>query len=476
MPSGQELSPDARRVVLAAWHFLEENRGKDIYAGVRRMRELVGSVTGLSPNTVEKVRKLAEEGGEASLDSRAMRPGRPPKSDHGTLAAVRAIVQEFNRTGRPLSLPKLSEELKKLEISLPGRTLARRMHDWRFHYGRGRHRSRLHEDGAIVRLRVHYLEARMRNRRKHNLPKLPEVFLDESYCNLHHTRSKTWLETDGFRDMESGLGPRYCIVAAGVYWAQGDKIHADFVKDSMSAWDASKKSKTCHNIFRGDDDLAGHVAGGETDATRDYHGNFNAELFEFWFEKLCQTLRTIHGQCLIHMDGASYHKRRRDPPPTTASSISEIKSWLTEHGAPFHPEDRKMQLLARIPAEYKRPRYASLDIAERYGHLVLFTPPYHPELEPIEIVWAVIKNKVAEHPAKTMAELGEKLIDGFRRVTQKTWLGARKKTTSQEDAYWRSAELDLAAGGGDCVELDVMEDADASVAATIDSLSTHNSV
>jgi transposase len=31
----------------------------------------------------------------------------------------------------------------------------------------------------------------------------------------------------------------------------------------------------------------------------------------------------------------------------------------------------------------------------RYGHVALHLPPYHPELNPIEKMWAVVKNWVA---------------------------------------------------------------------------------
>jgi hypothetical protein len=99
--------------------------------------------------------------------------------------------------------------------------------------------------------------------------------------------------------------------------------------------------------------------------------------------RLRQTLQAVYGQCLIHMDGAAYHKRRHDRPPTAASTVAEIKRRLAEHGAPFCPEDKKHQLLARFLAEYVRRRYVSLVIAERYGHRVLFTPSYDPELVPL---------------------------------------------------------------------------------------------
>jgi transposase len=435
------------------------------------------AIAGVNPNTVTKVQKLARDGGEAAIEAHASRPGRPQNDEQDAVEAARAIVREYSHARRPLSLPKLLTELKSQGVAIARRTLSRRLHDAGMRYGHGVRRSHLHEDSAVVTLRAHYLKARMRNRRKHSLPKMPEVFLDESYCNLHHTRPKTWLDVDGYRESESGRGKRYCIVGAGVYWTSGDKLYANFVERSLVAWDSTKQGKKCHNIFHEDDeDLAMHMVTGESDVTRDYHGNFSAELFEFWFRKLCQTLQELYGQCLIHMDGAAYHKRRHNRPPTEADSVAEIKQWLTQHSVPFHPDDRKYQLLARIPAESKRTRFVSQVIAEEHGHKVIFTPPYHPELEPIEIIWAVIKNRIAANPAKTMAELGAKLIDSCRLVTETTWLGARKKTTAKEEEYWATVDQDLVANGEEGMSVDNRAEVDASVAATMDSNSEHSLV
>jgi hypothetical protein len=36
----------------------------------------------------------------------------------------------------------------------------------------------------------------------------------------------------------------------------------------------------------------------------DYHGNFDAEIFEEIFTDLCNTLERRYGSCHIHLDGA----------------------------------------------------------------------------------------------------------------------------------------------------------------------------
>jgi hypothetical protein len=107
---------------------------------------------------------------------------------------------------------------------------------------------------------------------------------------------------------------------------------------------------------------------------------------------------------------------------------------------PFHDRDYKADLLV-LAKEVKEPvQYASVKIASAHGHQVLFTPPYHPELQPIEVVWAVTKNRIGCNPAKSMSDLGDKLSDSLGRITSHTWTGALTKVKQFEDKYLATAD------------------------------------
>ncbi|KAG6955332.1 hypothetical protein JG688_00011924, partial [Phytophthora aleatoria] len=56
-----------------------------------------------------------------------------------------------------------------------------------------------------------------------------------------------------------------------------------------------------------------------------------------------------------------------------------------------------------------------------YHHLVYFTPPYHPELQLIELIWAHVKTQVANDPASSMPELRAKIDAAFDAVISDTW-------------------------------------------------------
>jgi len=64
------------------------------------------------------------------------------------------------------------------------------------------------------------------------------------------------------------------------------------------------------------------------------------------------------------------------------------------------------------------PTYMIDELAQQYGHEIVRTPPYHPELQPIEICWGVLKNEIARHCDFTMKSLQRQLENAFDRCSR----------------------------------------------------------
>jgi len=86
--------------------------------------------------------------------------------------------------------------------------------------------------------------------------------------------------------------------------------------------------------------------------------------------------------------------------------------------------------------------YRIIDIArDNGGHEIQWTPPYHPELQPIERVWACVKNEIARMPVLGIAELLKRLKKNFRLPEDDGCLSLKvmhmtvRKTRLQEDLY-----------------------------------------
>ncbi len=65
------------------------------------------------------------------------------------------------------------------------------------------------------------------------------------------------------------------------------------------------------------------------------------------------------------------------------------------------------------------------------------TPPNHPELQPIETCWGIVKNEIDRNCDFTMNNLILQLESAFDKVTAKTCSGLIRKIRDVEDAFWR---------------------------------------
>ncbi|KAE8912362.1 hypothetical protein PF003_g3359 [Phytophthora fragariae] len=248
-------------------------------------------------------------------------------------------------------------------------------------------------------------------------PKLPEIYLDESYYKVNHVAGSTWLLKNSPRYIPSGKGQRYCIVGAGAVLVKKGKLHAEWVPDSLKFWPSH---------YKADDS--------------DYHGNFNGYLFIKWFERLCAVLELRYESCRIHVDDGSYHKVQTNAAPPSNALRADIIEWLRRQGYTAPAHYTRKQLRAVIAQVRPTPINEAVVMARKYHHEVLYTPPYHPELQPIDMIWGALKNRIALDPADTLDDLGDKFGEGLAAITKQEWIGAYKKVQSQETAYIEEAQ------------------------------------
>ena len=156
-----------------------------------------------------------------------------------------------------------------------------------------------------------------------------------------------------------------------------------------------------------------------TKKTGDYHGQMNWGLFKKWFtEKL---LPNIPKKSLIIMDNAPYHNILSEhSPPAPQSSKKKIREWPEQNKIYYRKDCLKPELVEVLKKLIPEPIYAIDELAAAYGHKVLRTPSYHPELQPIETCWGVVKNHIAKHCNFSIKNLIKQLDNGFRKVTRET--------------------------------------------------------
>src|SRR4030043_466973 len=233
----------------------------------------------------------------------------------------------------------------------------------------------------------------------------PEVYLDESYVNKNHSNDLIWYygEDGPWVQKPTGKGERLIIMNAITIngWVPGAKL-----------------------VFK------------STKKTGDYHGQMNWELFRKWFTEML--IPNIPDNSLIIMDNASYHNTLSvNSAPLPTCSKAKIQAWLEANKIPCREDSLKSELvdiLKKLPPD---PIFAIDEIVQELGHEVIRTPPYHPELQPIETCWGVVKNHVARTCDFTMTNLIEQLDRAFNKVTAHTCSEIIKEINKIEDEFWK---------------------------------------
>ena len=180
--------------------------------------------------------------------------------------------------------------------------------------------------------------------------------------------------------------------------------------------------------------------------TGDYHGAMDEDNFSKWF--ITQLLPNIPDNAVIIMDNAPYHNMLlEDGVPPLSSKKCVLQQWLHENNILFNEHFIRAQLMDLInqhrPVKIRKldhmlqtnPLYKDRDIA------ILRTPQYHPELQPIEKCWGVMKQYMAQHCDFTLTGLRKNLETAWTKITSDTLQGIMKKVAHWEDYHFEQDSL-----------------------------------
>ena len=127
----------------------------------------------------------------------------------------------------------------------------------------------------------------------------------------------------------------------------------------------------------------------------DYHSNFNRDHFTDWWRN--HLLPNLSLPSLIFIDNVSYHKTKPKTTPQPhkmrkAEIMNSLKSYGLSVCAKKSWDELKLILRDYFNANIK-PEVVTT--SEDMGHRVIFTPPHHLELQPIELLWVQVEGNVA---------------------------------------------------------------------------------
>ena len=123
----------------------------------------------------------------------------------------------------------------------------------------------------------------------------------------------------------------------------------------------------------------------------DYHGEMNHTMIVRWLED--KLIPNLPPKCVLVMDNAAYHNVQVDRRPVRATKKHLIQEWLTRHGIQWSAGMLKDELLELCKTHPQEPVYVLDQMLSQHGHLALRLPPYHADLNLIELIWANLKGK-----------------------------------------------------------------------------------
>lgn len=401
---GKEFTAEMKQLVVdLKLHFdTEKKLGK--FVSTKNATKRVAQGLGIGEATVKRIMAAHKHG--KGIEEETKERGKPPyRLSCNLQPVIREFIRDKNLKGRKIGAEQIQDYLlKKHDIEIPMSTLLRSLNRLGFTYGIGKRRSTLKERDYVVLARRRYLRRKIANRNFDGSLKQAEVYLDETYINKNHSNQFTWyLDEDGpWVNKPSGKGPRLIIVHA---------ITKDgWVNGAQLIFDAKKR-------------------------TGDYHGQMNWENFSKWFE--IQLLPNIPANSLIIMDNAGYHNVLADDSfPTPKTRKEELLAWLERNCIPWTDDMLKPEFYALCKRFAPAPEFKLDQIAEAAGHSILRTPQYHPEFQPIETCWAIVKNYMGDNCDFTMKSFHAQLPLALAKVKSRTCKKLIAKVAKQEDKYW----------------------------------------
>lgn len=410
--NGKPLCPEEKRLLISVKQYFDRNKSE--FGSSEPAAQMAADALGVGLATVNRIMASYRKDPE-SINAPPQVRGRPTYSvDVSHQEAVRSYIREANLEGRHITLESIRSFLqeKSPNESFHISTLARTLDRWGFEFGKGIRTQHFKEKDYIIVARQNYLRKIRGNRISScGKPTRPEVYLDESYVNKNHSNDFVWYSSEDGPWMQKPTGKGERLIIMNAITKDG------WVPDAKVVFKSTRK-------------------------TGDYHGQMNWELFQKWFDE--KLLPNIPNNSIIIMDNATYHNVLSEySAPTPTCSKEKIRTWLESNKIPCKDDCLKVELVEILRKIAPEPTYAIDVIARKYGHEIIRTPPYHPELQPIEICWGVLKNEIARNCDFTMDNLKLQLESAFEKVTTKTCQKIIKRIRSVEDKFWQEdAQLD----------------------------------
>lgn len=397
----------AREIVANVYSFMKREAESGGPINLKKVQERVHEATGVPLRTVkrimsEKKKVVAESTSFKTPKKKSSREKSKTDLDEFDLGVIRRTINEFHLVkGERPTIRSLLLVLRE-SINFQGGQWALReiLKKLNFKWKKTENnRKVLIEKTDIRKKRVDFLKQIKRYREENR----PIYYMDETYIHSTYSTGKAW--SDGSNKgvkVPVSKGKRLIIVHAG--------NEDGFVPNALLTFESGKK-------------------------TGDYHKDMNFENYEKWIKN--KLIPNIRPNSVIVVDNASYHNVEINRAPSSATKKADMIKWLVERGIPLTENLLKPELYDLIKQLKPKFKMYKIDaIMAEHGHSVLRLPPYHPDLNPIELIWSMLKRRVATKNVTFSMDIIKNLVETTAsEITKEEWDSCVKHAQKNENIY-----------------------------------------
>jgi transposase len=420
-PSGRTLTVQENRVVLALLLALQLMHHNTVTQAINTVAQWVGSshttvrsvwqryqTEGQVPEPVEHIRGAAA----------ASHPWRRTLLSADAISLLQLSLLKSKQSAKHCSSRLLAVELeKKLHVSVHPSTIQRWLRKIGYKW-KSSHSIGARSDSRIRGFIKEYAVAL----KQQEEGKAVLVYIDESFVHTGHHCRYGWFSDSNEVRRKSGRGKRLILLHAMSKDGLLAKKDNEGEVMEVSA-DVSERAPNAELVFSG------------LNVDEDYHKSMDGEVFMEWVkQRLLPAFRARYRgkQMILVLDNAPYHHAHA-PGWKSAQSMSkgEAAAFLvTHHGgqlkiirdgtehsfgltslfrtkaSKYVPSKQEMTNKIReiLKAKPELSHTQLQSLFHKTDYQLLFTPPYTPQVQPIELVWAHVKNYVARQTTKDTTE------------------------------------------------------------------------
>lgn len=422
---GRSLSLPEKEMVVCVKHYFDKE--KELFLQnkklcVKNPSRRTALATNISEVSVWRIMTEYSKNNN-TLSSPSAKGSNPYAVNENVKTICQDIIRSYNIRREHLSLRLLVGILNdEYQITVARETLRRCLYRWNIIYGSVQRHTALRERNYVVKARREYLIKKMILNKSGRML----VYLDETFINKNHSGSDTsWYCSDWKDDprLDKSFGP-YINKPAG----KGERfilLNAITKEGWVDGAQLVFQANRC---------------------TGDYHGSMEEKNFTKWFTT--QLFPNIADNAVIIMDNAPYHNMfHEDNVPLLTSKKVILQEWLIDNNIDFDKNFLRVQLIDLIN-KHRPPKVFKLDHMLRNDPMykarnieILRTPQYHPELQPIEKCWAVMKQYIAQHCDFTLEGLRKNLAIAWTKISSDTMSGIMEKMTYWEKRHFEQDNL-----------------------------------